>query len=289
MKNKDFTKVGIASLATVLIIGTALVLKSAQPPDHPAVATVKRYFQEIGEPGNDYLYEVSGPDKSGRFNVILHRDGPSVTSIKVADKTWAIRDIKHGPPLTSGFDPNKPDRLKTQEDFLRRIEEVHDWQERPDQGEVWHTADLTIQEDSLLGHSRGVGRRSHAYRRLAELDGIKVSENTKIYTVIELDANTGAVVGWSGHHGYEVLRSDWKLSEQDARTIAESHVWDEMSFAPFKHRGEISKITRCYIALEQQKRRPDLIAGYRVEYRDFSSWLEIDAESGQIVSYNDGP
>jgi hypothetical protein len=97
--------------------------------------------------------------------------------------------------------------------------------------------------------------------------------------MIELDANTGAVVGWNGHQGYEVIHRNWRLSEREAIQIAESYDWSDGV------KAKVTKAIRCFVAQRDELHPARLRAGYRFEFEEFDAELEINAETGKVAMY----
>ncbi len=314
MKYKP-TTIALTTLAVASIIGVGLsrsLNASSQRPrgtefnlEDPAIAAAFRYHVGIGEENTLEVLERGRERKfSNSVEIITSRSENSFSSIVVDLDTFAVKEARPGNPISQGYDPKKPNVIKSEFDLKRRAADLHSWNNTGEAkwgpvGKIRFETFPPPQEELKIenGRIRGpvkLGPRGKLSYGITELYGIPVWKNTTASTYMEIDLNCGAVVGWSGHGGYEVVRREWGSTEAQAREIAENYKWEAWRDGVTTSRGPVTSLRKMWIAENYRARPARLIPGYVAQFTE-NVWLEIDAETGQVryagddMSLDDAP
>ncbi len=298
-----------ANLAYAISIGAVVIIASVglttgliaskqrprtQPSDYsdPAVLAAERFFEGIGESNTPDLLERGQQLKSkNAVSVLISRDATGFSDVIVDLDTFAVSFSRAGNPLSLGYDPKKPNLIKSEADLLRRAAELHAWNNTGEAkwgpvGKIRFESFPPPQEEVKLenGMIRGpvkLGPRGKLYYGITELAGVPVWDNTTANTYMEVCLNTGLIAVWSGHGGYEVVRREWGSTEAQAREIAERYEWKAWSSRVGMSRGPVTSLRKMWIAENYMARPARLIPGYVAQFTE-NVWLEIDAETGQV-------
>lgn len=292
----------ISTLIVSSIIGFGLVrslnASSEHPRDNefnledPAIAAAFRYHVGIGEANTLEVLERGRKRKSSNsVEIITNRSPNSFSSIIVDLDTFAIMEARPGNPISLGYDPKRPNVIKNEDDLKRRAADLHAWNNTGDAkwGPVgklrFETFAPPVEEVKIEnGRIRGpvkLGPRGKLSYGITELYGIPVWKNMTASTYMEIDLNSGSVVGWNGHGGYEVVRREWGSTEAQAREIAENYKWEAWREGVSTSRGPVTSLRKMWIAENYMARPARLIPGYVAQFTE-NVWLEIDAETGQV-------
>ncbi len=273
--------------------------------EDPAVAAAFRFFVGIDEADTPAILKRGRQLKSrNAVSVVTSRDAKGFSDITVDLDTFAVVFLRTGNPISMGYDPKKPNLIKTEADLLRRAAELHAWNNTGEAkwgpvGKVRFDTFAPSQEEVKIenGMIRGPvkrGPRGRLYYGITELDGVPVWDNTTANTYIEICLNTGLVAVWNGHGAYEVVRREWGSTEAQAREIAENYKWEAWRDGVTTSRGPVTSLRKMWIAENYRARPARLIPGYVAQFTE-NVWLEIDAETGQVryagddMSLDDAP
>lgn len=258
----------------------------------PAVAAAFRFFVGINEADTPAILKRGRQLKSrNAVSVVTSRDAMGFSDITVDLDTNAVVFLRSGNPISMGYDPKKPNLIKSEADLLRRAAELHAWNNTGEAkwgpvGKIRFESFPPPQEEVKLenGMIRGpvkLGPRGKLYYGITELAGVPVWDNTTANTYMEVCLNTGLIAVWSGHGGYEVVRREWGSTEAQAREIAERYEWKAWSSRVGTSRGPVTSLRKMWIAENNMARPARLIPGYVAQFTE-NVWLEIDAETGQV-------
>lgn len=258
----------------------------------PAIAAAYRFFEGIGEASTPDLLQRGRQLRSkNAVSVLISRDETGFSDVIVDLDTFAVSFSRAGNPISLGYDPKKPNLITSEADLLRRATELHAWNNTGEAkwgpvGKIRFESFSPPQEEVKFenGMIRGpvkLGPRGKLYYGITELDGVPVWDNTTASTYMEIDLNTGVVVAWKGHGGYEVVRREWGSTEAQAREIAERYEWKAWSSRVGTTRGPVTSLRKMWIAENYMARPARLIPGYVAQFTE-NVWLEIDAETGQV-------
>ncbi len=295
-----------SSIPAAILVGAALGWGCAPGPrslaqhpraaefnlEDPAVAAAARFFEGIGEPDTpDLLKRGRQLGSKNAVSVLISRDATGFSDVIVDLDTFAVSFSRSSNPISLGYDPKKPNLIKSKADLLRRAAELHAWNNT---GEAkWEPVgkirfesfsppqeEVKLENDMIRGPVK-LGPRGKLYYGITELAGVPVWDNTTANTYMEICLNTGLVAVWSGHGGYEVVRREWGSTEAQAREIAERYEWKAWSSRVGTTRGPVTSLRKMWIAENYMARPARLIPGYVAQFSE-NVWLEIDAETGQV-------
>jgi len=263
----------------------------------PVVAAAARFFEGIGEPDTpDMLERGRKFENRNIVAVTTSRINGALIQIHVDLDTLAVTLDRSGNPYGLGYDPKKPNVIRSQDELLKRAAELHAWNNTGEAkwgpvGKVRFDTfappqEAPVMENGLIRGTPQRGPRGKLYYGITELDNVPVWDNTTANTYMEIDLNTGVVVAWKGHGGYEVVRREWGSTEAQAREIAENYKWEAWRDGVTTSRGPVTSIRKMWIAENYMARPARLIPGYVAQFTE-NVWLEIDAETGQVRNAGD--
>lgn len=241
--------------------------------EDPAVAAAFRFYVGIDESDTPAILKRGRQLKSrNAVSVVTSRDATGFSDITVDLDTYAVVFLRSGNPISMGYDPKKPNLIKSETELLQHAAKLHAWNNTGEAkwspvGKIrFDTYSPPVEEVKIEnGRIRGpvkLGPRGKLYYGITELDGIPVWDNTTANPYMEVCLNTGLIAVWNGHGGYEIVRREWGSTESQAREIAEHYKWEAWREGVSTSRGPVTSLRKMWIAENYMAHPARLIPGY---------------------------